>query len=248
MKATRIIMGMPVILQVVDTHITESVLEEVFAYFVTIDERFSTYKATSEISAINHGTLDILHSSYDMKKVFMLSEETKKLTRGYFDIRRPDGIIDPSGLVKGWAIFNAAELLRFHGMKNFCVEIAGDMEVEGHNEKGEPWQIGIQNPFSILRDSVKVLSVTHGGVATSGTYVRGDHIYNPHKEGECPQDIVSLTVVGPNIYDADRFATAAFAMGEKGITFIEQLEGFEGYVIDRAGVATMTSGFEVYTT
>ncbi len=57
---------------------------------------------------------------------------------------------------------------------------------------------------------------------------------------------MSLTVIGPNIYDADRFATAAFAMGRDGIYFIENLEGFEGYMIDKNGMATFTTGFEGY--
>jgi thiamine biosynthesis lipoprotein ApbE len=61
-----------------------------------------------------------------------------------------------------------------------------------------------------------------------------------------PTDVVSLTVIGPNVYEADRFATAAFAMGKKGIYFIEQLPGFEGYMIDTSAQATYTSGFERY--
>ena len=83
-------------------------------------------------------------------------------------------------------------------------------------------------------------------MATSGTYIRGQHIYNPHNRVQTFDDIVSLTVIGPNIYEADRFATAAFAMGKSGIDFIESLPGFEGYIIDSNGIATMTSGFENY--
>jgi len=59
-------------------------------------------------------------------------------------------------------------------------------------------------------------------------------------------DIASITIIGPNVYDADRFATAAFAMGKRGIQFIEKLAGFEGYMIDMRGIATYTSGFERY--
>jgi thiamine biosynthesis lipoprotein len=65
-------------------------------------------------------------------------------------------------------------------------------------------------------------------------------------DGPLVTDVLSLTVIGPNIYEADRFATAAFAMGEEGIRFIERLEGFEGYMIDRRGQATFTSGFTRY--
>lgn len=57
-----------------------------------------------------------------------------------------------------------------------------------------------------------------------------------------------MTVIGPNIYEADRFATACFAMGEKGIYFIEQLSGFEGYLIDNNKIATLTSNFKKHTT
>jgi thiamine biosynthesis lipoprotein len=58
---------------------------------------------------------------------------------------------------------------------------------------------------------------------------------------------VSLTIIGPDVLEADRFATAAFAMGQRGIHFIEQLPGFEGYVIDANSKATLTSGFAAYT-
>ena len=59
-------------------------------------------------------------------------------------------------------------------------------------------------------------------------------------------DIVSLTVIGPDVLEADRFSTAAFAMGKSGIHFIEDLPGFEGYVVDGAGIATQTSGFKAF--
>jgi thiamine biosynthesis lipoprotein len=91
-----------------------------------------------------------------------------------------------------------------------------------------------------------VLSIQGRGVATSGTYVRGQHIYNPKNGNQPVTGIVSLTVIGPDIFEADRFATAAFAMESVGIAFIEELEGFEGYMIDQKGMATYTSGFEEY--
>ncbi len=81
------------------------------------------------------------------------------------------------------------------------------------------------------------------GVATSGTYVRGQHIYDPHDRTRPLTEIVGLTVVGPDILEADRFATAAFAMGRDGIVFIESMPGLEGYAIDKNGRATLTSGF-----
>ena len=70
--------------------------------------------------------------------------------------------------------------------------------------------------------------------------------YDPHTSGQLNTDLVSLTVIGPNIYEADRYATAAFAMGNVGIMFIERLDGFEGYAINRHGQATYTSKFARY--
>jgi thiamine biosynthesis lipoprotein len=117
--------------------------------------------------------------------------------------------------------------------------------VAGNHSHGQPWRVGIRNPFN-TNEIVKVLAVSDCGVATSGSYIRGQHIYNPKNKGQPLAEIVSVTVIGPTIYDADRFATAAFAMGRAGIRFIEQLEGFEGYMIDRRGLATFTSGFARY--
>lgn len=246
MKQTRLIMGMPITIEIVDTGVTGEPFEKIFSYFYSVDRKFSTYKKTSEITRINDGLLKEPDWSEDMKTVFRLSDETRKLTGGYFNIRRPDGRIDPSGLVKGWAIKQASDLLKKEGYVNFFVEAGGDIQVSGKNSRGGLWQIGIRNPFK-KEEIVKVLHIENKGVATSGTYVRGQHIYNPFTGNLPLTDIVSLTVVGLDIFETDRFATAAFAMGRAGIEFIEQLSGFEGYMIDSQGIAISTSGFESLT-
>ncbi len=237
-------MGMPVTLEVVDAAATPELFDTVYAYFEYIDETFSTYKESSEISKINRGELSLVDASPDMKEVFELAEGMKQYTNGYFNIWRGDAY-DPSGLVKGWAIFNAAEILRREGFQNYYVEAGGDFQSAGKNSQGQPWRVGIQNPFN-PHEIVKVLSITGCGVATSGTYVRGQHIYNPKDYNTPITDIVSLTVIGPDIYTADCFATAAFAMGRDGIAFIEEQDGYEGYMIDQDHQATYTSGFSRY--
>ncbi len=180
-----------------------------------------------------------------MKQVLKLCQQTKQETNGYFDIKQPDGQLDPSGLVKGWATGQAAWHLRDDGIRNFRIDAGGDVQISGHNSHGGPWRIGIRNPFD--RDEVvKVVQVSSEGVATSGTAVRGQHIYNPREPDQPITDIASLTVIGPDIYEADRFATAAFAMGVRGIKFIESRPGLEGYMIGADKQATFTSGFERY--
>ncbi len=243
-RETQILMGMPITVEVVDSHAGPELLQTVFAYFRYVDEKFSTYKETSEISRINRRELPIDAYSEDMQTIFVLAEQTREETDGYFDIVK-DEIYDPSGIVKGWAIYNAAQILRQNGCENFCVDAGGDMEVSGKNARGEDWQVGIRNPLN-PNEIVKVLAVSNCGVATSGTYIRGQHIYNPKKRGQPITEVLSVTVIGPDVYEADRFATAAFAMGREGITFIGKLEGFEGYMIDAQGIATYTRGFERY--
>ncbi len=236
-------MGMPVTAEIADNKRAAAAIADTFAYFHEIDKRYSTYKPESEISRINAGLPEAQWSG-EMKTVLSLCEQTKRETYGFFDIMRGDKL-DPSGLVKGWAIQQAAERLRRRGIDNFCLEAGGDFQVSGASSRGEPWRIGIRNPFN--RDEIiKVLTVASEGVATSGTAVRGQHIYDPHNPEAPIKDVKSLTVIGPNVYEADRFATAAFAMGKDGINFIESLDGFEGYAIDTEGIATLTSGFERY--
>lgn len=238
-------MGMPITVEVVDETATDADVNAIYNYFEYVDETFSTYKETSEITRINKGTLSLAEASEDMRTVFRLSEQTKWETDGYFDICR-NGSYDPSGLVKGWAIYAAAEQLRERGFKHYYVDAGGDIQTAGNNAGGQTWRVGIRNPFNI-QQIVKVVYIRDRGIATSGSYIRGQHIYNPKSSEPFVSDVVSLTVIGPNVYEADRFATAAFAMGRDGIDFIEHLNGFEGYMIDENGWATLSSGFGTYT-
>ena len=241
MRETRLMMGMPITIEVPGSD-GSAAIAAAFDWFQAVDRRFSPYKPTSEVSALNRGDIAPEHASDEMREVLALAETTRWETRGFFDIRRPDGTIDPSGLVKGWAIRKAAQLIAGAGHADYCVEAGGDIQCAGGNGRGEPWRIGIRNPFN-PGESVKTLQPGDAGVATSGSYVRGAHIYDPHAPESELSEIVGITVVARDIYDADRFATAAFAMGPEGIAFIDATDGLEGYAIDRHGVATMSRGF-----
>ncbi len=237
-------MGMPITIEVVDKFVTEADIDQIYSYFKYIDQKFSTYKNNSEITLINKGQIKKSRFSKDMKKVFKLSEKTNQETSGFFNIKQ-NSKYDPSGIVKGWAVWNASRILKRKGFKNFYINAGGDIQSFGRNKFEKPWIVGIRNPFK-TKEIVKAVRPKNKGIVTSGTYERGHHIYNPKSGQKASGDIVSLTVIGPNIYEADRFATAAFAMGEKGINFIENLKGFEGYTIDSNGIATYTSGFEKF--
>ena len=246
MKVAADIMGMPVNVMIadnVDELSQKKDIENVFSYLRKVDERFSLYKTNSEMSRMNRGEVTADAASPELQEVLALCEQTKRETNGYFDIRI-NGQLDPSGLVKGWAIQNAAQLLRKKNYRNFFVEIAGDVQVLGRNEQGKKWRVGIQNPFQ-SGEIIKVVHLENCGIATSGNYERGEHIHNPmtHKPAT---EIASFTIIGPNVYEADRFATAAFAMGKSGLEFIESRPNLEGYMITKDQRGHWTSGFEKY--
>jgi len=245
MRETRTIMGMPISLTVLDQTVQQQDLDAVFAEFTAVDMQFSPFKMDSEVSRFNRGEINRHMFTPRMREIIALCEKTRQETDGYFNIERPDGTIDPCGMVKGWAIKNAACQLLDMGYSNFCVAAGGDVQCHGVNDEGKEWIVGIRNPF-LSEDVVKVLQPKGRGVATSGNYLRGDHIYNPHTGRYGSGDIVSLTVVGPDILEADRHATAAFAMGREGIHFVERIPGLEAYKIDSHGIARMTSGLKAY--
>lgn len=229
-------MGMPVTVEIRDKGAKAGDIKKVFDYFTKVDSEYSPFKETSEVGKLNRGE----KVSAEMEEILNLCHDLKKETNGYFDIVKPNGKIDPSGLVKGWAIKNAASILIKKGYKKFYVDAGGDAEIVGKN-----WRWGIRNPFNV-KEIVKVLNLSDSGIATSGTYERGQHIYNPVTKKSEISDIVSLTVIGPNVYEADKYSTPAFAMGREGINFIERQKGLAGYMIDADGIATMTTGFEKF--
>jgi thiamine biosynthesis lipoprotein len=232
-------MGMPVTVEIQNSKSKSqnSDIEKVFEYFRSIDAKYSPFKNDSEVAKLNRGE----KVSDEMQEILRLAQDLKDQTGGYFDVNRPDGKIDPSGIVKGWAIGNAAKILKDLGYKRFYVDAGGDAEIVGRN-----WSWGIRNPFNV-RENVKILKLSNCGIATSGIYERGQHIYDPVGKKNEITDIVSMTVIGPNVFEADKFSTPAFAMGKRGIEFVEKQKNLEGYMIDRNGIATMTTGFGKYT-
>jgi FAD:protein FMN transferase len=241
---TRLIMGMPITVDIVDPQ-TDDLRAQVFAYFEAVDRNFSPYIATSEVCRVNRGEVAVGDVSDAMAEVLSLAEETRFSSDGYFNVLRPDGKLDPSGIVKGWAIGKAAQMIEAAGVRNFYVEAGGDIQAKGVSADGSAWRVGIRSPFQDT-EIIQVLALNNAGIATSGAYVRGAHIYDPHDPTRALNEIVSMTVVAESVVDADRFATAAFAMGQEGIYFIEALAGIEGFSVDADGVSTQTTGFGAY--
>lgn len=234
-------MGMPITIEVIGS--TEEILTPAFEYLRHIDEVFSTYKAASQISRLNRGELTGEQASAEVQQVLAECARYKTATQGFFDIARPQGGIDPSGLVKGWAIQGAADLIAGTGAKNFFVSAGGDVQTVGHNAQGQPWRVGITNPFE-PKQLAKQVQLSGQAIATSGSYERGAHIYNPHT-GKPADELVSLSVIGPSIYETDVLATAVFVMGQPGLKFLTE-RGYEAMMITAQQAVVLTPGFGQY--
>jgi len=203
------IMGMPILVDVRDD-VDEAELDTVFDWFRAVDETFSTYKAGSEVSRLARGVLRVGDATADVQDVLARCEELRLETEGYFDAYA-GGSLDPSGLVKGWAVDHAATMLRLAGFENFAVNAGGDIRLAGGACPDHTWRVGIQHP--LVRDRVAAVVEGHDiAVATSGAYARGDHVVDPHTRRP-PKGVLSVTVTGPDLATADAYATAAFAMG-----------------------------------
>jgi thiamine biosynthesis lipoprotein len=215
-------------------------LDAVFADLRWVDRTFSPFMAGSAVSRIDAGTLREEHADPSVREVLGLCRMYERATDGAFSAWR-SGRLDPCGLVKGWAIDRACEILERAGHRSYAVDGAGDVRVRGRRGDGRAWRVGIRHP--VRRDRVvHVVEAVDLAIATSGTYEQGAHIVDP-RTGRAASELHSLTVVGPDIVDADVYATAAFVMGRAGIAFIEDQPGYEAYAIDRDLFAASTSGF-----
>jgi thiamine biosynthesis lipoprotein len=221
-----------------------SIAEAVFESLRQAEARFSPYRSQSEISRLQRGELAEAEASADVRHVLALCDDLSRTTSGYFDARhhRADGLPDPTGLVKGWAVEEAALLLEVSGVRHYALNAGGDVIVRGEPEPGRPWRIGLRHPDrpDLLTG---VVSLTRGAVATSGAYERGEHIRDPHT-GRAPRSMRSVTVVGPSLTYADAYATAAFAMGLPGLDWVAARPGYGVYACTVDGQAVWSRSLD----
>src|SRR6478735_12222847 len=142
------------------------------------DARFSTYRADSEIRRLDDGALRLADASEDVRAVLARCEALRDQTGGFFDARA-GGQLDPSALVKGWAVQRAADLLAAGGLTDFCLSVGGDVVTRGNALPRTGWTVGIQHPHDAAAVAVRVRAGDLS-IATSGAYERGAHIIDPH--------------------------------------------------------------------
>jgi thiamine biosynthesis lipoprotein len=194
------------------------------------------------------GELSEEDASPDLRHVLWASDHLAIATGGAFDARRhrPDGRLDPSGFVKGWAVEEAAWIIDAAGGRNYWINAGGDIVARGHAAPGRDWRVGIRHPDQPDRVAA-VLAVSDRAVATSGAYERGDHIIDP-RTGRAATGLRSVTVVGPGLAFTDAYATAVFAMGLDGLGWLATHENgaYAAYAITDDDRAVWTEGMERY--
>ena len=227
-------------------------LDAVFDWFQRIDDLFSTWRPDSEICRLGRGDLDLTAASPEVRTVLAMSDRMRAETWGAFEVRvaadrrvtpwEGSAPIDPSGIIKGWALDRCAELLRSIGVEDFAINAGGDVLVAGHAAGTQGWLVGIQHPRERDKTMCSV-TVTDAGVATSGVYERGNHVIDP-RSGEPAVALIAATVVARELAVADAYATALVAMGEDSSIWLAEHSDIAALTVSQAGVVTTTRAFD----
>lgn len=172
---------------------------------------------------------------------------------------KPQGVqLDVNAYVPGYSVDLVSGYLISKGVKNFMVEIGGEIYARGHNENGENWRIGVDKPVPLdePRSLEAIVSLHDAALATSGSYrkfyeVDGkkySHTIDPRTGRPVEHHLLSATIMTKTCIDADAYATAFMVLGVEGSKkFMEEHPelGLEAYLIydDGDHIATYaTSG------
>jgi thiamine biosynthesis lipoprotein len=198
-----------------------------------VDEIFSTYIPTSEVSKLRSNQIQIQDCHPLLNEVWHLCLRARELTDGAFDPWAVPGGFDPSGYVKGWAAVQICNQLQAAGAKHIQVNAGGDISLRGGSTNQTPWQIGVAHPEKADQIS-KIFQITDGAIATSGTAERGNHIIDPQTK-TIAVGARSATVVGSDAGLADALATALVVAGRDGASWFskKELEKYSCWVVDR---------------
>ncbi|MER5970957.1 FAD:protein FMN transferase [Streptomyces sp. NPDC002055] len=220
----------------------EAAVEAAARWLHRVDELFSTYKPESELSRLSRGELTQAECDPLIAEVLSLCESAEARSHGWFNARY-GGRLDPTGLVKGWAVERASLLLTAAGVTDTCINGGGDIQLSGRRDPGGPWRVGISDPLHPGRFVTVVEGEGELAVATSGTAERGCHILDPYTGSPPRHGLVSVTVLARGLTAADAWATAAFAWGPGSREWLEELPDVEAFAVTADGSTWCTAGF-----
>jgi thiamine biosynthesis lipoprotein len=237
------VMGVPVSLALRGRHAADRYGEAAWARALAVlheaDRVFSTFREDSLVSRLGRGELALADCPVVVTEVLALGELARAESDGAFDVRRKGGdgraVLDPSGVVKGWAVQRAVRAFDALADTDVCLSAGGDMVCRLAHPDRDPWQIGIEDPHDPSR-LIAVVPMRHGAVATSALTHRGEHIVDA-RSGQLPVGVASVTVIADDLTWADIDATAAFARGLDALRWLRGRDGRRGLVVWADGSA-----------
>jgi thiamine biosynthesis lipoprotein len=209
-------MGLPVSIHVradrpgvLDGHEVRTAVEQAFAVLRRVDLVFSTWREDSELMRVRRGDLDPARAHPWLVEVEQLCAEAHRRTAGLFSASYGADGYDPTGVVKGWAVEQAAMHLRHVQGISWCVNAGGDLLAgTGRGASPSTWRVGLEDPRTPGVVAARI-PLRVGGLATSGAAARGAHVVDPRTGADIAGD-GSATVWGPTLVWADVWATALF--------------------------------------
>lgn len=138
-----------------------------------------------------------------------------------------------SAIAKGFGVDQTGKMFLRNGVRNFLVEIGGEIYASGLSPRGGKWNVAIDKPNPDLKDreSQMVIEISDCGVATSGNYRNFQtgpdgnygHTIDPATGRPARTDILSVTAVASSCMEADALATACMVLGkDKAITMAKK--------------------------
>ncbi len=149
--------------------------------------------------------------------------------------------LDLSGIAKGFAVDQVADMLEAESIDSYLVEVGGELRFAGSKPDGSAWRVAIETPKSGERSAYRILEVEQGAMATSGDYrnyfeqqgVRYSHTLNPETGYPIRHKLVSVTVLGDLSAEADAYATAFLVLGaERALRLADDLN-MSVYLIEK---------------
>jgi len=143
----------------------------------------------------------------------------------------PNLYVDLSTIAKGWGVDVVADYMQSQGIKNYMVEVGGEIRLKGHKREGIPWRIAIEKPDVNRRAMQEIIEPGNMAMATSGDYrnyferegIRYSHIIDPRTGRPIHNKVVSVTVLDKSCMTADGLATGLMVLGEeKGMQVAEK--------------------------
>jgi thiamine biosynthesis lipoprotein len=133
----------------------------------------------------------------------------------------PAIVCDLSAIAKGYGVDRVASALDAEGLRDYMVEVGGEVKTRGVNAQGDAWRIGIEKPIVGGRTIQKIVSLSDVAMATSGDYrnyyeVDGErisHMIDPRSGRPISHRLASVTVIDDQCTSADGWATALMVLG-----------------------------------